>query len=251
MISTAIVIFNEAKKLSHCLKSVMDFADEIIVLDLGSTDDTEKICQKYGVRVFRHKFVSFVEQVRNYAISKTTGDWVLILDPDEELSDSLKNHLMQLIKEDKYDAINIPRKNIFFGRWVFHTNWWPDRHIRFFKKGKVRWSDRIHIYPKVDGKILNLDAKEDLAIIHHGYESINQFIGRQNRYSSVAAQNLYDEGVRFSWFNLFWKPMREFLVRFIRHLGFIDGFYGIVLTYLMMVYQLQVMIKLWELERDR
>lgn len=249
MISVSLVSFNEADKLNNCLKSVADFADEIIVLDLNSSDDTQKVCQKYKAKIFKYKFVPFVELVRNHSISKANGDWILILDPDEQLSDSLKNKLKEIIKDDKYDAVNIPRKNIFFGHWISHTNWWPDRHIRFFKKGKVEWSDRIHAYPKVRGKILNLEAKENLAIMHFGYESITQFIDRQNRYSTIEAENLYQEGARFSWKLFFWKLAREFLVRFVNHLGFLDGFHGFALTFLMMVYQLQVMIKLWERQR--
>ena len=150
---------------------------------------------------------------------------------------------------EKYQAVNIPRKNIFFGRWIKHTNWWPDYHVRFFKKGKVRWSNQIHQYPKVEGKIFNLPPFGDFAIIHNGYSSVWEFIDSQNRYSTIEAENLYQKGMRFSWANFFWKPLREFLVRFIRHLGFLDGFHGFILTFLMMIYQLQVMIKLWENER--
>ena len=241
----------DRSKLNNCLKSIVDFADEIIVLDLGSTDDAEKVCQQFGAKVIRHKFVPFVELVRNYVISKTSGDWILILDPDEQLNDGLKNKLREIVKEDKYDVVNIPRKNIFFGKWISHTNWWPDRHIRFFKKGKINWSNQIHVYPKVSGEILNLEAKQELAIIHYGYQSIAQFIERQNRYSGIEAKNLYQTGLRFSWRQILWKPTREFLVRFIRHAGFLDGFVGFTLTYLMMIYQLKVMIKLWELEKNQ
>jgi hypothetical protein len=173
------------------------------------------------------------------------------LDTDERVGPSLWKGLKDVIKEDKYVAVNIPRKNIFFGRWIAHTNWWPDRHIRFFKKGKVFWDDKIHVYPKVYGSILDLPAREDLVIIHRGYDSIQQFIDRQNRYSNIEANNLYKAGVRFSWSLFFWKPAREFLVRFIRHAGFLDGLWGFALTYLMMIYQVAVMIKLWELERQK
>jgi len=251
MISVGIVSFNEANNLSQLLKSVVDFADEIIVLDLGSTDNTVRVSQRFGAKIIKHKFVPFVELVRNYLILKTGGNWVLILDPDEQMSDNLKNRLKQIVKDNKYDAVNIPRKNIFFGKWVSHTNWWPDRHVRFFKRGKVSWENKIHSYPRVDGELLELPAKEELAIIHHGYNTISEFIDRQNRYSSIEAQNLYDLRKRFSWTNFFWKPVREFLVRFIRHAGFLDGFWGFALTYLMMIYQLQVLIKLWEKEKNQ
>ena len=251
MISTVIVTLNEEKKLLNCLESVKDFSDEIVVVDLGSTDHTLEIAKKYQAKIFTHPRVDYVELVRNFAIAKAQGDWILVLDPDETVPQSLKNKLKDVISEDKYTAVNISRKNIFFGKWISHTNWWPDRHVRFFKKGKVKWEKRIHLYPKVEGQILELPAKEDLAIEHFGYQTIGEFINRQNRYSSIEAQNLYNLVEKFSWGKLFWKPTREFLVRFIKHRGFLDGFYGFALTILMMVYQLQLMVKLWELKRTK
>ncbi len=251
MISVVLINFNEASKLERCFESLAGFADEIVVLDIGSSDQSMDVCKKYGARVFKHDFVPYVEKVRNYAISKTTGDWILVLDPDETVPDKLKDELRQISAEDKYAAVNIPRKNIFFGKWIAHTNWWPDRHVRFFKKGKVSWSNKIHQYPEVSGPILTLEAREELAIAHFGYDTVSEFINRQNRYSVIEAENLYSEGISFSWDMFFWKPLREFLVRFLRHGGFLDGFYGFALTVLIMVYQLEVMIKLWELEQKK
>ncbi len=251
MISVILTQYNEARKLERCLKSIKDFAAEIVVVDLGSTDKSLVVCEKYGAKVYKHKFVPYVEKVRNYAISKATGDWFLVLDPDEAISDELKSELKHIAFQDKFAAVNIPRKNIFFGKWIAHTNWWPDRHIRFFKKGKVKWSNRIHSYPEVEGRIFDLAAKEDLAILHFGYESVMEFMDRQNRYSTIEAENFYSTGIKFSFGFLFWKPAREFLVRFVKHAGFLDGFYGFALTTLMMIYQLEVMVKLWELEKQK
>lgn len=251
MISAVIVNFNEAEKLERCLQGLKGFADEIVVVDLGSSDESISVCQRGGAKVYKHAFVPYVEKVRNYAVSKATREWILVLDPDEVIPDHLKIALKQIAAEEKFAAVNIPRKNIFFGRWIAHTNWWPDRHIRFFKKGFVRWSDQIHKYPEVTGNIWNLEAKENFAITHFGYTSVDEFMSRQDRYSTIEAMNLYSRGVRFSWVMFFWKPMREFLVRFIRHAGFLDGFYGFALTFLMMVYQLQVMVKLWERDKQK
>lgn len=251
MISVVLVNLNEAGKLERCFKSLKGFVDETVVLDLGSRDRSIAVCKEFGAKVFEHPFVSFVEKVRNFAVSKAGGDWILVLDPDEMIGEKLKDRLKQIIDEDKFTAVNIPRKNIFFGKWIAHTNWWPDKHVRFFKKGVISWNDEIHEYPKVSGKILNLEAKEDLAIVHLGYESISEFIDRQNRYSTIKAKNLYDSGSRFSWALFLWEPFREFLTRFIKHKGFLDGFHGFALTILMMVYQLQVMIKLWEMEKQK
>lgn len=251
MISVVVVNFNEGKKLKGCLKSIEDFADEIVVVDLGSTDDSEEVAKRFKAKFLKHDFVPYVELVRNFAVSQALGNWILVLDPDEAVSDSLKNRLKQVTSLTDYVAVNIPRKNIFFGKWIAHTNWWPDKHVRFFKKGKVSWSNKIHLYPEVDGNVLELESKEELAVIHYGYDNVRQFIERQNRYSNIEAKNRFDLGERFSWALFLWWPKREFLVRFIRHMGFLDGFHGLSLTFLMMIYKLIVAVKLWELERAK
>lgn len=245
MISAAIVSFNEAEKLEGCLESIKDFADEIVVVDLGSKDNTKKICEKFGAKIFHHPRVNFVEKVRDFSISKTSNEWILVLDPDEQITYNLKNKLKEVIHAKEYSAVNIPRKNIFFGRWIAHTNWWPDKHIRFFKKGSVNW-DEIHIYPKVSGKILELSSDEKLSLIHYGYSNLYEFIDRQNRYAQVESNQLYKKGIRFSWGKFIWWPTRVFLARFVKHQGYLDGIHGFSLTYLMMVYKIMVLIKLWE-----
>lgn len=251
MISAVVVTYNEENKLRDCLKSLRGKFDEIVIFDLGSEDNTLEIAKQFKANIYSHPKVDYVEKVRNLSVEKAKGEWVLVLDADERINENLWVKLKGVINEGKYVAVKIPRKNIFFGKWIAHSNWWPDKHVRFFKKGKVSWSDKIHHYPLVDGRALELPAKENLAIEHFGYSTFEEFINRQNRYSQIEALNLYQLGERFSWLNFFQRPFREFLVRFIRHRGFLDGFYGFALTYLMMVYQLQVVIALWELERKR
>lgn len=251
MISTVVVTINAEKLLRDCLESVAKDCQEIIIVDLGSNDKTLDLAKEFSAKIFKHSKVDYVEQVRNFAVSKAEGEWILVLDPDERITPALWKKLKRVVWEDKYIAVNIPRKNIFFGHWIAHTNWWPDRLVRFFKKGKVNWTDKIHRYPLVEGAVLNLPAKENLAIEHFGYSTVDEFISRQSRYSTIKAQNLYEQGIKFSWVGFFWNPTREFLVRYIRHLGFLDGFHGFALTFLMMVYQLEVMIKIWDLERQK
>ncbi|MBI2600882.1 glycosyltransferase family 2 protein [Candidatus Daviesbacteria bacterium] len=251
MISCIIVNLNEAENLKKCLQSLGDFAKEIIVVDLGSTDNSLEVAKDHNATVINHHRVDYVELVRNFSISKAKYDWILILDPDEQIPSQLKKVLGDIIKGQEYSAANIPRKNIFLGKWIAHTNWWPDRHIRFFKKGSVKWSDKIHSYPKVEGKVFQVPEKEELAIVHLGYANFSQFIKRQNRYSSIEAENRYGKGIRTSPINFFWWPTREFLVRYIRHKGFLDGFLGFALVFLMMVYQLTVFVKIWEIKKTK
>lgn len=247
MISAAIVTYNEKKKLKDCLESIQFFVDEIIIVDLGSTDELDQVLSKFKkVKKIDHPLVPYVEPVRQFSIDQCAGDWVLVLDPDERVSNGLAKTLKE-ITEDKsfsYSAINIPTKNIFFGKWIGHTNFWPDRHLRFFKKGKVKWGKKIHSYPKVNGEIYNLPANEQLSLIHFGYTTRQQFIQKQNRYAQVEAQNRLADGKRFSLFQFVWMPMREFLARFIKHKGYLDGFDGIFLVTILMYYQVMVQLNM-------
>jgi (heptosyl)LPS beta-1,4-glucosyltransferase len=245
-ISVVINTYNEADKLKDCLASVKNWVDEIVVVDMGSTDGTRKVAEKFGAKIYKEKLVQYVELIRNSSVKKATSGWILVLDPDERAPLGLAKKLKKIAKEDKFDAVNIPRKNIIFGKWIRHTNWWPDRHVRFFKKGKVIWAKKIHLYPEVNGEVINLPAKEELAIEHLNYEAVSQFLSRQNRYSEILAQNYFDEGEQFSWFLFFWRPTRIFLQRYLRHAGILDGFYGLAITFLAVLSQIATEVKLWE-----
>jgi glycosyltransferase involved in cell wall biosynthesis len=250
-ISVVVNTYNEADKLGDCLESVKDWVSEIVVVDMGSTDKTLDIARRFRAKIFNHPHLSYVEPARNFALNKAQGDWVLVLDPDERIPVKLAGRLQKVVKEDIYEAVNIARKNIIFGKWIKHSNWWPDKHVRFFKRGSVSWNKEIHLYPKVKGLVLNLPNDPQLAIEHLNYENVNQFLERQNRYTDVSAHNRYLKGERFSWLNFFWNPSRLFLQRYFRHAGFLDGFWGLSLALLTVYSQIGEEIKLWEKENIR
>ena len=132
---------NEEKNIARAIESVK-WAQEIIVCDMYSTDDTAKIAKGLGARVINCKKIDYVEPARNFAISKTTEDWILILDADEEIPTELAKRLQEIIRnETKVNFVEIPRRNIIFGKGLTATGWWPDNHIRFFKKGTVIWKN--------------------------------------------------------------------------------------------------------------
>lgn len=244
-ISVVVNTWNEEKNIERCLKSVR-WADEIVVVDMYSTDKTVEIAKKFGAEVYFHKFTSYVEPARNYAITKAQGDWVLILDADEEISEKLANKLKKIAKEDKVDFLRIPRKNIIFGKWIKHSRWWPDYNIRFFKKGKVTWSEKIHSVPLTRGEGMDLDSKEINAIIHHHYQSISQYLERMNRYTEIQAKELINSNYQFAWQDLIKKPTGEFLSRFFAAEGYKDGLHDLVLALLQAFSELVKYLKIWE-----
>lgn len=248
-ISVVINTFNEEKNIARAIKSVK-WSDEILLCDMHSTDNTVEIAQGLGAKVVFHEKLEFVEPARNFAISKATGDWILILDADEEIPAGLEEKIKELlIKPIVSDYVEIPRKNIIFGHWMKASMWWPDYHIRLFKKNKIVWQNKIHSKPKTSGQGLTLAAEENLAIIHYNYQTVSQFIERLNRYSDIQSKELQENGVIFEWRDLIKKPLDEFLSRFFAKQGYLDGVFGLGLSLLQAFSFLVVYLKLWEISR--
>lgn len=247
-ISVIVNTRNEEENIKRCLESVK-WADEIIVVDMYSTDKTVEIAKKLGAKIFFHKYTLIVEPGRNFALSKVTGDWVLILDADEEISSDLAKILKHLAENhEDLSYYRLPRKNIIFGKWIRHSLWWPDYVIRFFKKGSVRWSEKIHSVPLTRGEGKDLEAKEINAIIHYNYNSITQYLERLNCYTNFQAEDLMNSGYKFSWRDMLKKPMGEFLSRFFAGEGYKDGLHGLALAILQAFSELVKYLKVWEKE---
>jgi (heptosyl)LPS beta-1,4-glucosyltransferase len=245
-ISVVISTLNSGDEISKAILSAKSLADEVVVVDMESSDETREIAKKLGVKVYSHKKEKYVELIRNFMISKATGDWILILDPDEEIPSKLASKLKEIVKKPEADYFRIPRKNIIFGKWIKHTNWWPDYNIRFFKKGFVSWNEIIHSVPMTQGKGTDLPDKEDYAIVHANYISISQYLEKMLRYTDAQRDNLLGGGYVFSWKDLIKKPLNEFLSRFFEGEGYKDGVHGLALSLLQSFSELTVYLKVWE-----
>ncbi len=248
LISAVINVRNEVEALTKCLRSIKNLADEIIVVDMNSTDGSQEIAQKAGARVFSYRPMKFVEPARNFALSKATGKWILLLDPDEFLNKTLKKELLSVTKRSDVDYVKIPRKNIIFGKWIRHSNSWPDYLIRFFKKGAVTWKKEIHSQPNVKGNGITLLDSEKLAIHHNNYTSISQFITRAVRYSGIQADELFAADYKLKTSDFILKPIQEFNNRFFFAEGYKDGFHGLIFSILQAFAIALIYIRLWEKE---
>lgn len=242
-ISVVVNTLNAQKYLKTCLDSVKGWADEIVVVDMHSIDNTLKIAKKYQAKTYLHPRLEYVEPARNFAISKAKNQWVLVLDADEAVSQQLKNRLSQVVNNDQADWVKIPRKNIIFKKWLKHTRWWPDYQVRFFKKGRVNWQEKIHIQPKTSGKGLTLESSPDLAITHHHYQTVSQYLGRLDRYTTIQAQ---EKSTPFKPEALVSQPLNEFLGRYYHDQGFKDGVHGLALSLLQAFSHLVVEVKFWQ-----
>lgn len=246
MISAVVHTYNEENNIERCLSSIT-FADEIVLVDMGSTDQTLKKAVKFPVKVYHYQKTGFVEPARNFAIAKAQGDYILIVDADEEIPVKLANSLQQLVKEKIYDYFRLPRKNIIFGKWMKHSGWWPDYQTRFFRKNFVEWTDKLHGVPLTRGQGTDLDANEKASIIHYNYLTIDQYILRLNRYTSIAAKELYLANKIITYQDLINAPVQEFIRRFFMLEGYKDGLHGLAISLLQSFSELVVRLKLWEL----
>lgn len=245
-VSVVINTLNEEINIERAISSVK-WADEIIVCDMCSDDKTVEIAKKHKVKVMFHKRVGYVEPARNFAISKASRSWILILDADEEIPNTLAKRLQSIVKKSQQvDYVEIPRKNIIFGKWIQNSFWWPDYNVRFFKKGKIVWSDKIHSKPKTSGLGIKLPDEEEYAIIHYNYFSLDQYLERANRYSKQQAKELIEERYKFHWSDLVSKPLGEFLSRYFANSGYKDGIHGLSLSLLQAFSHLLVYLRIWE-----
>lgn len=241
-LSVCIIAKNAASTILECLNSVNSLSDDIVVvIDNSSIDNTLQIATDFGARVFSHDFINFADQ-KNFADSRAAHEWILSIDADESVSESLANHIWQAIGNSNYSAYSIRRLNFIFGRPIHHTNWDPHGLIRLFNKNKCRWEGDVHEEVKVTGKIGVLPG-----LIHHrNYSTVTQFMDKMNLYTSLEAGKMYSSGIRFTFTGFLWYPMRDFIRRFVWHAGFLDGWHGLLLSYLMVIYHLSVWVKLWQ-----
>ncbi len=251
MLSISVVIntLNEEKNLPRAISSIKKLAKEIIVVDMHSSDATRTIAKEAGAKVFLHDKTDYVEPARNFAISKASGEWILVLDADEQASLSLRKKIREIIKNPTADYYRIPRKNMIFGKWVSHSGWWPDYNIRLFKKGFVSWNEIIHTVPTTQGKGADLTDDHGLALIHNNYETIDQFIARLNRYTSIQAKQKKESGYTFDWHDTIKRPSLEFLRRYFAEEGYKDGLHGLALAQLQAFSELVLYLKIWQLEK--
>lgn len=249
-LSATIITWNEEKNIERAIKSVSPYVNEVIVVDMSTNneDKTTKIAKKLKAKVYKHLYTGYVEPARNFAFKKATGEWIFVLDADEEIQPSLGEKLKSL-STSSFDYFEIPRKNIVFGKWLVHSRWWPDYLIRFFRKDCVQWPNEIHVQPTPKGDGKKLDPIEENSIIHHHYDSINQYLEKLIRYTDHQAIKLAKEGYILHWQDLITKPTNEFLSRFYYGEGYKDGIHGLAVALLQAISELVLHLKVWEMNK--
>jgi glycosyltransferase involved in cell wall biosynthesis len=222
-LSVVIIALNAASQIEACLKSAA-FADEIVVVDSGSRDDTREIALKYGARVLHQDWLGFGRQ-KQFAVKQASHDWVLCLDADERVSDPLRASIMEALWTPRFRAYRMPRCNRFMGCWLRHGEGYPDWSLRLFDRRVANWSeDGVH------EKVLTASPVGSLQgdLLHESQESLTAYLEKQNRYTSLQAEELSRRGKQATFGRLVASPLLRFVKFYFLRLGFLDGLPGLV-----------------------
>jgi len=223
-ITAVIIACNEEHHIAKCVESVKDIVDEIVVVDSHSTDNTPQICRDLGATVISYDWKGY-SQNKNYGNQEAKHDYILSLDADEYLSEELKLSISE-VKNSLYGVYSFNRLTNYCGKWIHHCGWYPDKKIRLFNKNDAYWQGQfVH-------EVLRIKSGTPLThlagnLLHHSFQSLTDHIERVNRYSSLAAKEIYKGQSHFSaYLNLLFNPFFKFVKCYILQKGFLDGLSG-------------------------
>lgn len=246
-LSVIIITKNEADRIAACLGSVA-FADEVVVLDSGSTDATCAIAREYGARVESSADWPGFGPQKNRALDLATGDWVLSIDADEQVTPELAQAIRRVLLAPDADAYRIARLSSFCGRPIRHSGWWPDYVVRLFRRDAGRFTDAtVHERVIVQGRTGTLQGH----FLHDPYASLEIFIDKINRYSTEAARGAFERGRRTSLLGPFGHAAWTFVRHYVLRRGFLDGWQGLVLAGMAATGSFYRYVKLYQLGRGR
>jgi glycosyltransferase involved in cell wall biosynthesis len=225
MLSVIVITKNESDHIGACLQSV-SWADEIIVLDSGSEDDTVEIAKCYTTSVFITDWPGFGIQ-KQRALDKAQGEWILSIDADEVVSSELRAEIEKALQQDQFNGYNIPRISSYCGRQIRHGGWWPDYVLRLFRRNVAYFTESVvHERIVVQGETSELSAP----LIHDAFVNLDEVLQKANSYSSLGAQMLYQKGVQSSMSKALFKAIWIFIRTYWLKAAFLDGRQGLMLS---------------------
>lgn len=244
-LSVVVITRNESANIRAALETVR-WADEIVVVDSGSTDDTVRIAEEIADRVTAHEWAGYGAQ-KNHATGLATHDWVLSLDADERVSPALAREIRALLRtEPTARGFRIPRVTRYLDRWIRSTDWYPDLQLRLYDRRAARWNDRlVHESVAVEGRVGRLQGELE----HHAYRDVSHHLQTIDQYTTLAARQMQREGRRVGWVDLAMRPAAAFLRNYVVRRGARDGVHGLIVSILNAGYVFLKLVKLWERER--
>lgn len=228
-LSIVIITFNEEKNIARCLESVKGIADEIVVLDSFSTDNTKNICESYGVKFYEHVFDGHIQQ-KNRAITYASFPHVLSLDADEALDDTLKKSILNIKSNWIMTGYYMNRLTNYCGHWVKYCNWYPDKKLRLFDSRKGAWTgtNPHDKYELKEGDKNTTDIKGD--ILHYSFNTVDDHYKQVEYFTNISSKAYYEAGKKGYFYKLIVNPVAKFIDHYFIHLGFLDGKAGFLIS---------------------
>lgn len=222
-LSAVIITRNAATTLPSCLEALA-FCDELLVVDSGSTDQTVALAFAHGARVMHQDWLGYGPQ-KQFAVDQARHDWVLCIDADERVSEALRASILQVLRQPQHSAYRFPRCNRFLGRYLRHGEGYPDLSLRLFDRRQARWStDAVHEKVLTEAVVATLAGD----LLHDSAETLEAYLAKQGRYTTLAAQQAHSEGQRAHAGLLLFSPLVRFIKFYLLRLGFLDGLPGLV-----------------------
>ena len=243
-LSAVIITHNEEPNIEAAIKSV-SFADEVVVVDSGSTDRTREIAEKLEARVFQHEFEGYARQ-KNYALHKCRFAWALILDADERIPESLQAEIKRVLENPgEVKGFSIGRNNYFMGKLIRYSGWQGDRVIRLIAREDASYAEsRVHEEMQVRGKVTRLSNKMD----HYTYRDLHSYLQKSWNYATLGAYDRYPKHGKVTAYHLLVKPVWGFMNNYFLKLGFLDGKVGLIIALQHSSYLFNRALKLWRLQ---
>lgn len=246
-LAVLILTYNEARHIGDCIKSALDAADEVVVIDAGSTDDTVALAKAAGARVVHQPMKNGFAAQRNFALTQTTAGWVFYLDADERVTTKLAMELVKMKKAPANGtAYAVERRNIAFGQRVSHGVLRPDWVARLFPRQAVQWEGKVHERPVGSWEVVRLPG----FLEHYTYTNWQHYFTKFNNYTTLWAEEAYARGKRTSWFGAFLHAKVSFAQMYFVKRGFLDGWLGLVLCCFHFAYTMAKYVKLLDLQRN-
>ena len=245
-LSAVIITYNEARNIKRCIASLIDVADEIVVVDSYSTDATPSICKGLGVNFHQREWKGYSKQ-KNYGNGLAAHDWILAIDADEVLSEELKKSILHEKEYGKGYNYSFNRLTNYCGKWIRHCGWYPDTKIKMFNRTVDDWQGLVHETLTVDSKTVK-KLKGDL--FHYSYHSVSDHVQRMDRYSTLGAEELFAKAKKASLFKVVFNPWLKFHKMYFFQLGFLDGLEGFTISLITAYGTFLKYVKLRYLVRD-
>ena len=243
-ISVYIITLNEERSIRSALESIR-WADEIVILDSGSTDATCEIAREYGARVETRQFDGFTSQ-KNAAMTMCSGEWLFNIDADEEVTTELHASIQHLLDKNTHtsEVYEVNRKTWYLGRWMLHCGWYPQYRARLCRAGRASWrGGKIHEYLSAETGCGRLGGD----LLHRPYENLSNHLNKISRYADIWAQEQAKKGLQTGWSNMLIRPLVRFVKMFILKGGFLDGMPGLAASVMGSFYVFMKYARLYEI----